>query len=155
MEGKAIFVDFDDTLVFNAAWHGGEGVMLRPHARKFLKELRKFKIPLYILTRAPTEYQKSVCSAFGLDKYVDALYGCDQYYKVPKTPKAIMIDDKHMTHPNAQAKITAIGIGKQDPWGFRHTNRYIKVEPWTGEKDDNGLLPLLPEIFKKLTSNDR
>ena len=150
----AIFLDLDETLVFTThhGWsYDDYDSVLRPGCRAFLESLSKFNVPIYVITHGLTDFQIKICKEHNIYHMFDDLWGRDQYHKVPKTPNAILVDDRDMYSPYTQLKLQTINLGKQSPWGLWETDRLIRVQSFKGQPDDCELMVnVLPAITKLL-----
>lgn len=146
-----IFIDLDETLVYTEeksyvpVFPEDVHTCLRPHALYFLEKVKKFKLPMYILTAGLTGFQKVVCEKLGIDKYIDDVIGRDEYHNAPLCNNPILIDDRDFDRELTQRKAHAINLEK---------HRCIKVKPWNPDmKHDTELITVFKELEKMINSS--
>lgn len=159
-----IFVDMDETLAKvvkgikdewktiadgdNERW----SVRIRPDAVEFLQKLRKYG-KIYVLSEWRTEFEQEILRIGDLLSLVDGVFGYDNWQHMPRSSKAILIDNKatfHIAH-----KLVAIGVKHITDGYGTNDHRHIEVHPFDGDlKDKHSLLAVLPDVEEILDGWD-
>jgi hypothetical protein len=124
---------------------------LRPGVQEFLAALRPFGRKVCILSYATDDFVRQGVSLHGLGGLVDDVYGRESFSSVPKVGlDALLIDDKLMTHSKSVEKLYAMG-SIRSIWDLDKAEQvYVKVPPYTGALEDDGLARVLEDVARRL-----
>lgn len=118
--------------------------LLRPHVFDFISELSEYKVA--ILTAGKKEFQQNIAVKQNLP--IHEIYGKFEYNQIPKSKNCILVDDLDINTVGVNSKLKAMGI--ESPEDSSASNHHVKVNPWFGNKIDNGLLDSIEEIKNKI-----
>jgi len=121
--------------------------LLRPHVFDFISALSEYRIA--ILTAGKKEFQQNILSKYNLP--ISVIYGKFEYNQIPPCNNCILVDDLDINTIGVNLKLKAMGIENPDPEeNHLASNHHVKVDPWFGDKNDTGLLNIIPEIKRKM-----
>lgn len=142
-------------------------VRRRPHAEEFLGRLKSLVGPLCLLTHGKTSHQTKVLKMAQLDSFFNVVVGRDRYQDlVPQDGKNwLLLDDLDPRDPTCRSKLNGLGVlddravevfdDSTEKMAMRAGQRVVIVPPYDGQKEDDGLLRVWPEVEGKIRTLGR
>lgn len=165
-----IFVDLDQTLVHTLVqpafqhrrfddrksfWYGfhHSATKHRPGADEFLKQLSA-QFTVVILTMGVSKFQTKVLKTLDLLKYVESVFGIDNYDGLKRPERFLLIDDMPVMSPLAEEKMRWLGresrLLSAEQSIALYNAHYIQCEAYYGTAGVPCLTQLFPLISVKL-----
>lgn len=136
----------------------------RPGATALLDAVAAETPEVYVLTAAETRFANLVIEAHGWKDKFKGVFGRENFHKVVREPKMLLIDDNAPDHPNVAAKLDAMGQVKlQGTWQLARpsfqakfkdaTDKcYYEVDPFDGNREDKYLIAHRDAIIARIRS---
>lgn len=147
------------------AFNGGGLVIVvrrRPHAQEFLRRLKAMVGSLCLLTHGKTSHQTKVLELSGLAPFFNVIVGRDKYKDlVPQKGKNwLLLDDLDPRDPTCMSKLNGLGVisnrslkvfdrvSEQEV--SEASERVVIIPAYEGEKENDGLLRVWPEVERNI-----
>jgi hypothetical protein len=136
---------FDDRKSFWFGWHHS-ATKHRPGADEFLKQLAA-QYTVMILTMGASPFQTRVLKTLNLLKYIEGVFGIDNYANVVRPERFLLIDDMPVMSPLAEEKLRWLGretrLMSAEQAIALYNAHYIQCEAYYG----TAAVPCLTELF--------